>query len=73
MMIYQNNQIQIYYTESFCTNPQYLFTIGADHNAKVTKTHIIVGVMQEYRRLFYGGDYLAIGFSIYEVSNNRNL
>ncbi|CAH8477475.1 unnamed protein product [Schistosoma intercalatum] len=60
------------YPESFCTNPQYLFTIGADHNAKVTKTHIIVGVMQEYRRLFYGGDYLAIGFSIYEVSELQN-
>ncbi|CAH8441341.1 unnamed protein product [Schistosoma rodhaini] len=60
------------YPESFCTNPQYLFTIGTDNSGKVGKAHIIVGVMQEHRRFLYGADYLAIGFSIYEVSELQN-
>ncbi|TNN06406.1 Calpain isoform 2 [Schistosoma japonicum] len=61
----------INYYESFCMNPQYVFTVGTDPISKDNKTTIIVGIMQEHRRFLYGGDYLPIGFELFEVSNSQ--
>ncbi|KAK4472133.1 hypothetical protein MN116_000431 [Schistosoma mekongi] len=48
-----------------------MFTVGTDPISKDNKTTIILGIMQEHRRLLYGGDYLPIGFELYEVSNSQ--
>ncbi|VDP98325.1 unnamed protein product [Trichobilharzia regenti] len=55
--------------EPYSTNPQFLFTIKRDGRKDETKALVIIGVMQESRRRDYGGDFLEIGFSLYEVSN----
>ncbi|CAH8826219.1 unnamed protein product [Trichobilharzia szidati] len=57
--------------ESYSTNPQFSFTIRRGSRKDETKALVIVGLMQKHRRRDYGGDYLSIGFSIYEVSANQ--